>query len=92
MSIWYVYIIRSSKDKLYTGVTTSPVRRFSEHAMDSNKGAKFFRSDAPEEIVFLQKMTSRSEAQKLECKIKKFSRKQKDKFIEQEESLSLDLL
>ena len=42
---WYVYIIKASDERLYTGITTDVERRFSEHS-DSRKGARFFPGQA----------------------------------------------
>jgi putative endonuclease len=73
MSNWYVYIILTKKNKLYTGVSTDPERRFIEHLCDSKKGAKFFRSDTPVQIVYLENCENYSEALKREYVIKQYS-------------------
>lgn len=70
---WYVYIILTAKDKLYTGISTDPERRFIEHLCDTKKGAKFFRSDSPIKIVHLEEFETMSEALKREIGIKKLS-------------------
>lgn len=70
---WYVYVILTSKGKLYTGISTDPERRFVEHLCDVKKGAKFFRSDTPERIVHLEEFSSMSEALVREAAIKKFT-------------------
>lgn len=71
-----VYIIETTCGKLYTGVSTDPVRRFDEH-LSGNKGAKFFRSATPKEIVYLESGLDRSSALKREIEIKKMTKKQK---------------
>lgn len=73
---WFVYIIRNEKGHLYTGITTDIERRFREHS-GSKKGAKFFHSGAPVEIVFKKKFPNRSLATKFECAVKKLTRVQK---------------
>ncbi|MBY0415759.1 MAG: GIY-YIG nuclease family protein [Bdellovibrionales bacterium] len=79
---WYVYIILTSKEKLYTGISTDPERRFVEHLCDKKKGAKFFRSDSPVKIVHLEEYETMSEALKREIAIKKFSsQKKRELFI-----------
>ena len=79
--IWYVYVILTAKDKLYTGITTDPERRFVEHLCDTKKGAKFFRSDSPVKIIHLEEFETMSEALKREIQIKKLSSLQKRKMF-----------
>ena len=77
MNNWYVYIILTAKNRLYTGVSTDPERRFIEHLTDPKKGAKFFRSDSPEKIVYLEEVDSYSSALKREIAIKKLPKSKK---------------
>lgn len=77
MTNWFVYIIQTKKGKLYTGISTDPERRFIEHLCDRKKGAKFFRSDEPEVIVYLEEFSTMSDALKKEIQIKKLSSIQK---------------
>ena len=77
---WHVYIIQSKSGKLYTGITTDINRRFQEHK--NKKGAKYFRFEKPESIVFLEDHENRSKATKREIEIKKLSKKGKFKLIE----------
>ena len=70
---WFVYVILTKKDKLYTGITTDPERRFVEHLCDRKKGAKFFRSDSPVVIVHLEEFATMSEALKREIFIKSWT-------------------
>lgn len=81
---WYVYVILTSKNKLYTGISTDPERRFVEHLCDPKKGAKYFRSDSPVKIVYLEEWTTMSEALKSEAAIKKWpSQKKRKTFLEE---------
>ena len=80
---WFVYIIRSDDDLLYTGVTTDVDRRFAEHAED-RKGAKFFNGRKPVEVVFTESGHTRSSACVREAEIKKLSRRQKEALINRE--------
>jgi putative endonuclease len=74
-------MILTAKNRLYTGVSTDPERRFIEHLCDPKKGAKFFRSDSPVMIVYLEEKENYSEALKREIAIKKLSRKKKQLLI-----------
>lgn len=78
---WSVYIVETECGKLYTGIAKDVEKRFQEH-LGSKKGAKFFRSATPKKIVFKHDDLSRSQALKIEDKIKKLTRQQKLKLIE----------
>lgn len=73
---WYVYIILSDDDLLYTGITTDVVRRWHEHS-NTSKGAKFFRARKPKQLVLVWGSEGRSSASKTEYMIKKLCRKDK---------------
>lgn len=77
---WFVYIIQNERGHFYTGITTDIERRFNEHA-GSKKGAKFFRSGAPLDLLFQRKFKNRSDASKFEAEIKKLSRLKKMELI-----------
>ncbi|WPU67009.1 GIY-YIG nuclease family protein [Peredibacter starrii] len=75
-SSWFVYIIQNEKGHYYTGITTDLERRLKEHT-SSKKGAKFFRTGAPVDMVFTKKFANRSLASKFEAAVKKLSRAEK---------------
>ena len=80
---WYVYVILTTKGKLYTGISTDPERRFVEHLCDSKKGAKYFRTDSPVKIIYLEEWDTMSEALISEAKIKRWPTAKKRKtFLE----------
>lgn len=76
---WQVYVIQTKTGKLYTGITTDINRRFSEHK--NKKGAKYFRLENSQEVVFIEGCNNRSEATKRELEIKKFSKGEKLQLI-----------
>ncbi|MCA9361658.1 GIY-YIG nuclease family protein [Candidatus Kaiserbacteria bacterium] len=73
---WYVYILRCNDDSLYTGVTTDPVRRETEHNQAS-VGAKYTKMRRPVKIVYQETAKDRSSAQKREAILKKMPRSHK---------------
>ncbi len=77
---WFVYIIRSDDDSLYTGVTTDIERRFSEHA-GGVRGARFFNGRKPVKVVYTEEGHTRSSACRREAEIKKMSRQDKIKML-----------
>ena len=72
---WTVYIILSSDDSLYTGITTDMERRFRQHA--EGRGARYFRGRQPVRVVYLESGHTRSTAGKREALIKAASRAEK---------------
>ncbi len=79
--MYYIYIIKCSNGSLYTGITTDPKRRFSEHIQKSGKGAKFTRANPPISLEALWHCETRSDAQRLEAQIKKLKRQTKLEII-----------
>ncbi len=77
---WTVYIVRTRSGRLYTGITVDLERRFAEHA-GTARGAKFFRTSAPERVVYQEPQPGRSEASRRECEIKRMSRAAKLELI-----------
>ncbi len=79
---WYVYIVQTSQDKLYTGIATDVQRRFQQHrdmyeARPNAKGAKYFRGHEPVAVVYQEACPNRSVASQREHAIKRMSRAQK---------------
>jgi putative endonuclease len=79
---WTVYIIRCEDETLYTGVTTDVERRFREH-LERPSGAKYFNGRGPREVVYTETGHDRSSACRREAAIKKLSRDEKLRLIEQ---------
>jgi putative endonuclease len=77
---WFVYIILCSDASLYTGISTDVERRFAEH--QQQKGAKYFRSRSPQEIVYTESKHTRSTASQREIAIKNLSRQAKLSLID----------
>jgi len=80
-SEWYVYMIRCHDGSLYTGISNDVSRRFEKHLEMGKQGAKYLRGKGPLKLVFQQKIGSKSSALKMEQKIKKLSKSQKELII-----------
>lgn len=82
-SQWSLYLVRTAQDSLYTGVTTDVQRRFAEHENKDKKniGAKALRGKGPLELVFKIVVGNRSDALKLEYRVKQLSRIDKQRLI-----------
>lgn len=73
--IWVVYLVRCADNSLYCGVSTDLKNRLIEH--NSGKGAKYTRSRRPVDLVGIGPQMSKSEALKLEYRIKRLPSDQK---------------
>ena len=72
---WVVYLVRCSDNSLYCGITNDLENRLMDH--NSGKGAKYTRSRRPVELVGVGPEMIKSEALKLEYRIKRLPPGQK---------------
>ena len=79
MGEWSLYLIKCGDGRLYTGITNDVEQRFLQH--ESGDGAKFTRGRGPLELVFRQAVGTRSRASKLEWRVKRLKRKDKDRLV-----------
>lgn len=76
---WYLYLIRCVDGSLYTGITTDISRRLREHQL--GRGARRLRGRGPLSLAFSQAVGSRSRALRLEYRVKRLGRAQKEALI-----------
>ena len=76
----FAYLVECSDKTLYAGWTTDPVKREKTH--NSGKGAKYTRSRLPVKMVYIEPFETPTEAMKREAALKKLSRAEKLKLIE----------
>ena len=80
MKAWYLYMDRCPSGALYTGITTDVEKRIAAH--NSGNGAKAIKAlGRPVKLVYTKKAGSKSEALKMEARIKKFSKREKEALI-----------
>ena len=72
---WCVYLLHCRNGALYCGISNQPAARFAAHA--AGKGAKFTRMNPPLEMRLVYCGLSRSEALRLEPRIKRLNAAQK---------------
>lgn len=84
---WCVYVILSSDNRLYTGITTDMVKRWHAHS-NTVRGAKFFRGRSPQRLLLLETGFDRSTASQREAAIKKLRRPQKLALIAQQSHIN----
>ncbi len=79
--VWSVYLIKTAQRKIYTGISTDVKRRFQEHQDGGKLAAKYLRGKGPLSLEFFTKVGDRAEASRLEHRIKKLTRSEKEKII-----------
>jgi putative endonuclease len=84
---WYLYMLKTAKGSLYTGITVDVVRRFNEHSAQSSKTAKSLRGKGPLSLAYCVILNSHTEALQAELWIKKQARANKLKLV----SMALNL-
>jgi putative endonuclease len=77
---WYVYMIRTARGHLYTGISTDVRRRLAEHAQ-GRVGARSLRGKGPLALVWQCRVDDRSQASRLEYRIKQLSRHDKERLV-----------
>lgn len=77
----YVYLLRCADGSLYCGWTTDLDHRVKMH--NAGKGAKYTKSRLPAELVYHEEYEDRIEALSREWHIKRLTRKEKLKLIDQ---------
>lgn len=83
MKRFYVYLLRCGDGTLYCGYTDDVEKRLKAHA--SGKGAKYTKSRLPVELVFVEEFSSKELAMSREWHIKRLSRAEKLRLIEERE-------
>lgn len=81
MTPWFVYLIRLGNGALYTGISTDPLRRLREHQGLVPRGARALRGKGPLELVFTETVADRSTASRLEHRIKRLSKADKERLV-----------
>jgi len=66
---WFVYVLECVNGRLYTGITVDLERRFQQHRR--GKGAMFTRLNKPHRMLGAKTCADRSEASRLEVRIKR---------------------
>ena len=88
---WVAYLVRCSDSSLYCGISNDLKKRLIEH--NSGKGAKYTRSRRPVVLVNVSPELTKSDALRLEYKIKQlpadrkiteFTRKEEGRTVEQD--------
>lgn len=80
-TVWYIYIIENKLGQYYTGVTTSPTRRISQHRGILTGGAKALKGKQPIVFKAIFRAKSKQHAHQMEYFIKQQTRSQKETIV-----------
>ncbi|MDP5293776.1 GIY-YIG nuclease family protein [Oceanimonas sp. CHS3-5] len=86
MSQWHLYLLRCRDDSLYGGITLEPERRCREHNELKARASRYVWSRRPAVLVWQQAVGDKSTALKLEYRLKRLPRKQKEQLLSRPES------
>ena len=76
---YYVYILLTERNTYYCGYTDDVIKRFQAHL--EGHGAKYTKANKPLKVVWQKEFENKKDAMKEEYRIKRLTRKQKDKLI-----------
>lgn len=79
MTPWFLYLIRTADNRLYTGITTDTERRLMQH--QAGKGARSLRGKGVLTLVFVQQVGERSQALRVEYRIKQLPKREKERLV-----------
>lgn len=83
--MWYLYMVRCHDGSLYTGISTDVARRLQAH--ENDRGARRLRGRGPLELVYSQALGDRSLATRVEHRVKRLSKSDKERLVRGELSL-----
>ena len=87
MDKWSVYLVRCGDDSLYAGIALNVQRRLDEHR-EGKRGAKYLRGRGPLELVMSREVGDKGLALRVELKVKKLSRKAKERLVEKPDKVN----
>ena len=79
--MYTIYVLRTSKNTLYTGITNNLEKRLSVHMNKGKSSSKYMRSFESFTLVYTEKLDTKSEALKREIEIKKLTKIKKEALI-----------
>lgn len=86
---WSLYLVRTRSGSLYCGISKDVRRRFQEHCGGGVRAARALRGRGPLTLVYQQKVGDQGTALRLERRVKKLPKVQKEKLVRGEAELPL---
>lgn len=79
---WQLYVLRTARGSLYTGISTDPQRRLRQHQGELTGGARALRGKGPLQLVWTYNATDRSHASVLEYQLKQLKKADKERLVQ----------
>lgn len=76
-----MYLVKTAKGLLYTGISTDPLRRLRQHQGELTGGAKALRGKGPLQLVWQQQAPNRSVASAWEYQLKQLKKADKQRLL-----------
>lgn len=89
-TVWSVYLLRCADDSLYTGIALDVRRRLLEHEQ-GQRGAKYLKGRGPLRLVFEQAVGDRSAASRVEHRLKRLAKDEKERYLRAPDELRLHI-
>lgn len=86
ISDYSVYIVRCADGSLYTGIAIDVARRIDEHER-GRRGARYLRGRGPLKLEFAERVGDRGAATRIEHRLKRLAKPDKERLIAGERSL-----
>jgi putative endonuclease len=80
MNVWFVYMVRTAKLTLYTGISTDVDRRLDRHA--AGCGSKFLRGRSPLTVVYRRRIGDHGLALAVERRLKALTKTKKESIVD----------
>ena len=81
MAGWRLYMLRTERGALYTGISTDVERRLAQHRKLRAGGAKSLRNASSLQLVFVAELGSRQLASRAEHRIKRLAKPAKERIV-----------
>jgi putative endonuclease len=80
-AIWYLYLIRSARGTLYTGITTDVARRFRQHAGQGRGASRYLRGSGPLQLVYRVRIGNHALALRAEHRLRRLRKAEKESIV-----------
>ncbi|WP_445400824.1 GIY-YIG nuclease family protein [Zobellella sp. An-6] len=82
---WFVYLLRCRDHSLYAGITLDPERRCREHNRQRSQASRYVWARRPAMLAWQLAVADKNTALKLEYRLKRLTRKQKEQLLQDPE-------
>lgn len=79
--LWFIYLLRCRDGSLYAGISLDPLRRCREHNEDVRRASRYVWSRRPAKLVWQQSLSGKSEALRLERRLKRLPKIRKEALL-----------